>query len=122
MENIFDDLFSMEFTMAMQNFVIALIILLVGWIIAKVIGNLVEKGLSKTSLNEKLADKIQTGDKPVNSNKVIGKVVYYILLVITFMLFFDRLNLTMLSSPRSEEHTSELQSRGHLVCRLLLEK
>src|SRR5439155_11070943 len=30
-----------------------------------------------------------------------------------------------LGSPapiRSEEHTSELQSRGHIVCRLLLEK
>src|SRR5690625_6262474 len=26
------------------------------------------------------------------------------------------------SIGRSEEHTSELQSRGHLVCRLLLEK
>src|SRR5439155_26507091 len=26
------------------------------------------------------------------------------------------------SGRRSEEHTSELQSRGHLVCRLLLEK
>src|SRR5690625_6647632 len=26
------------------------------------------------------------------------------------------------STLRSEEHTSELQSRGHLVCRLLLEK
>src|SRR5690625_6447131 len=26
------------------------------------------------------------------------------------------------SKGRSEEHTSELQSRGHLVCRLLLEK
>src|SRR2546422_4059606 len=26
------------------------------------------------------------------------------------------------NSPRSEEHTSELQSRLHLVCRLLLEK
>src|SRR3989442_2789252 len=26
------------------------------------------------------------------------------------------------SQPRSEEHTSELQSRPHLVCRLLLEK
>src|SRR5690625_5753667 len=25
-------------------------------------------------------------------------------------------------ASRSEEHTSELQSRGHLVCRLLLEK
>src|SRR5690625_6044820 len=32
---------------------------------------------------------------------------------------------TALAAPRdrkSEEHTSELQSRGHLVCRLLLEK
>src|SRR2546422_5300550 len=26
------------------------------------------------------------------------------------------------TEPRSEEHTSELQSRLHLVCRLLLEK
>src|SRR3989442_9586808 len=28
----------------------------------------------------------------------------------------------ILRVPRSEEHTSELQSRPHLVCRLLLEK
>src|SRR5437660_8825477 len=30
--------------------------------------------------------------------------------------------LKLLRSTRSEEHTSELQSRGHLVCRLLLAK
>src|SRR5690554_7591704 len=29
---------------------------------------------------------------------------------------------TLVASERSEEHTSELQSRPHLVCRLLLEK
>src|SRR3712207_7237741 len=29
---------------------------------------------------------------------------------------------TTLTLPRSEEHTSELQSRQYLVCRLLLEK
>src|SRR6266508_402342 len=29
---------------------------------------------------------------------------------------------TLKPQPRSEEHTSELQSRVHLVCRLLLEK
>src|SRR5690625_5706101 len=29
---------------------------------------------------------------------------------------------TVREANRSEEHTSELQSRGHLVCRLLLEK
>src|SRR5690625_3708484 len=32
------------------------------------------------------------------------------------------LNVNGFFDPRSEEHTSELQSRGHLVCRLLLEK
>src|SRR2546422_11359916 len=31
-------------------------------------------------------------------------------------------NRSGVSSARSEEHTSELQSRLHLVCRLLLEK
>src|SRR2546429_4170745 len=31
-------------------------------------------------------------------------------------------NCTITSNVRSEEHTSELQSRLHLVCRLLLEK
>src|SRR5437870_7124899 len=30
--------------------------------------------------------------------------------------------LPIVADERSEEHTSELQSRGHLVCRLLLEK
>src|SRR5690554_382533 len=30
--------------------------------------------------------------------------------------------ITSIVHPRSEEHTSELQSRPHLVCRLLLEK
>src|SRR3712207_7275205 len=32
------------------------------------------------------------------------------------------LTTTSVAIPRSEEHTSELQSRQYLVCRLLLEK
>src|SRR3712207_7802186 len=35
---------------------------------------------------------------------------------------FDRLPFTYPFNLRSEEHTSELQSRQYLVCRLLLEK
>src|SRR5690554_7532556 len=34
----------------------------------------------------------------------------------------DSVNLVPKPEARSEEHTSELQSRPHLVCRLLLEK
>src|SRR3989442_2201905 len=37
-----------------------------------------------------------------------------------FCWFFD--SAASSSTNRSEEHTSELQSRPHLVCRLLLEK
>src|SRR2546422_11714848 len=41
-----------------------------------------------------------------------------------FAFFADPRNLPLLTPAafRSEEHTSELQSRLHLVCRLLLEK
>src|SRR5690625_6404243 len=39
---------------------------------------------------------------------------------------FERVSVPVIrrtsTLARSEEHTSELQSRGHLVCRLLLEK
>src|SRR5690625_4647285 len=42
----------------------------------------------------------------------VGKMVIVLTVVIA---------VTLISSVRSEEHTSELQSRGHLVCRLLLE-
>src|SRR5205809_2249420 len=37
-------------------------------------------------------------------------------------LFLDEVSEMSPNSQRSEEHTSELQSRLHLVCRLLLEK
>src|SRR2546422_10480223 len=37
-------------------------------------------------------------------------------------LLHDRDRAEVQGEPRSEEHTSELQSRLHLVCRLLLEK
>src|SRR5207253_11146618 len=41
--------------------------------------------------------------------------VFRVAALSVFLMFFAVL-------IRSEEHTSELQSRGHLVCRLLLEK
>src|SRR5690625_6902964 len=45
--------------------------------------------------------------------KSLGIYLLYSLILIPFI---------FLDEYRSEEHTSELQSRGHLVCRLLLEK
>src|SRR2546422_3015183 len=39
-----------------------------------------------------------------------------------FQRFVEILRAVLRAAERSEEHTSELQSRLHLVCRLLLEK
>src|SRR5437660_10608563 len=44
------------------------------------------------------------------------------LLLCELALELGELPVPELAQLRSEEHTSELQSRGHLVCRLLLEK
>src|SRR5690625_6311038 len=57
------------------------------------------------------------GSPPVMKSKRIGASL-------TASLSADRRHQASASKPgtRSEEHTSELQSRGHLVCRLLLEK
>src|SRR5690625_6885889 len=41
---------------------------------------------------------------------------------ITAISYIDTYGQMIYEMARSEEHTSELQSRGHLVCRLLLEK
>src|SRR5699024_11620079 len=55
--------------------------------------------------------------------RIIGMtVVGAVLAVVFMMLFVDRQYESEAQLLRSEEHTSELQSRFDLVCRLLLEK
>lgn len=102
MGNFMDDYFTSSFMQGVQNFVVALIVLLIGWLIAKAIANAVEKGLGKTNLDDKLFNKFRTNDKPVNADKIISKVVYYILLLIVFILFFNVLNLNMIANPLSD--------------------
>src|SRR5690554_3954126 len=60
----------------------------------------------------------KTGDKIFAGGKQVGNAV-----VVEAVNSVSQSYLTQLwSNERSEEHTSELQSRPHLVCRLLLEK
>src|SRR5258708_13931362 len=44
------------------------------------------------------------------------------MILLTVPVFFPLIDNSSIAVPRSEEHTSELQSPDHLVCRLLLEK
>jgi len=49
-------------------------------------------------------------------------VALILLAILAFVLFAPQSSFFAQASARSEEHTSELQSLRHLVCRLLLEK
>src|SRR5690625_6267465 len=66
--------------------------------------------------------------KPISGSKlkIPAKVTPKIFsMIIIKMITATNCNPILPARPkalRSEEHTSELQSRGHLVCRLLLEK
>src|SRR5690625_3455447 len=59
-------------------------------------------------------------------NKRMSIFFIFVCLCIFNLIIFKMVNsnfhIKWIDYPRSEEHTSELQSRGQLVCRLLLEK
>src|SRR5690625_6179374 len=67
------------------------------------------KNFAKYSLNDKIdlikGDALETLPNLIKENKT-----------------YDFIFIDAAKGQRSEEHTSELQSRGQLVCRLLLEK
>src|SRR5690625_6617352 len=77
--------------------------------------------------NVQLTGMYRGGSKTAQSER---KPIYGVDLSISKDLFDDNATLTASvrdlfntrAFRRSEEHTSELQSRGHLVCRLLLQK
>src|SRR5690625_6196734 len=60
----------------------------------------------------------------------VTSILYFNILLLLFFIVFlawryyveMKFTKELVLLIRSEEHTSELQSRGHLVCRLLLEK
>src|SRR5437870_7042243 len=56
------------------------------------------------------------------AHRAVERVVDQVKLHDRLPRLLDAVGLGRHDHPRSEEHTSELQSRGHLVCRLLLEK
>src|SRR5438045_7323900 len=60
------------------------------------------------------------GDAPQSHCGICQRIEWYIEGgLVELIMFADR---TFTAGKRSEEHTSELQSLRHLVCRLLLEK
>src|SRR5690625_5659894 len=79
--------------------------------------------LEASDFAPQLKEAIRRGhDLFVNTQQLRGKNVFNDMNCVSCHMGEGRLPFAGPVWPRSEEHTSELQSRGQLVCRLLLEK
>ncbi|SIS48018.1 mechanosensitive ion channel [Salimicrobium flavidum] len=80
---------------------LAFLVLILGFIIAAIVARGVRKGLEKTKLDDKLFGQ-EDGKKKFDSEKIISKIVYYLIVIIAFIWFFNMLNIDMLAEPLSE--------------------
>ncbi|WP_043934370.1 mechanosensitive ion channel [Bacillus sp. EB01] len=86
-----------QFTYKLPDLLIALAVLLIGWLLAKAIEKGVYKALQKSNLDNRLFSHVK--DRKFSSEKIISKIVYYILLVFVFILFFNILDLNIIAGP-----------------------
>jgi len=96
-----------EIAVALPQIIGALLILLIGWIIAKVIKKLVVKGLKLVRFNY-LTDKtgiekfLTDGGVKVSSIDVIGTLVYWIIMLVVILATMNSLKLTAASTLFNE--------------------
>ncbi|NMH67794.1 mechanosensitive ion channel [Bacillus sp. RO3] len=83
----------------LPDLLLALLVLLIGWIIAKAVEKAVYGILKRVKIDDKLYFGSGTGERKWTSEKVISKIVYFILLVFVFIAFFNMLNLSFIASP-----------------------
>ncbi|MDP4171871.1 MAG: mechanosensitive ion channel, partial [Bacillota bacterium] len=86
-----------QLSYGLPNLLIALAVLFIGWIIAKAIEKGVYKALKRTNLDNRLF--ANTNNKRFSSEKIISKIVYYLLLAFVFIFFFNILNLNIIAGP-----------------------
>ena len=98
------------------NLLIALLILIVGYIIARILGSVTRRLLRRINLDNRLADSLSEPDEPrkFNVENVVASVVFWLVMLFVLVAFFDRLNLTGIAEPLSlflERMTAEFLPR-----------
>jgi hypothetical protein len=83
------------------NLLIALIILIVGYIVARILGSITRRLLNRINLDNRLVEWLSEPDNPreFNIENIIATVVFWLAMLFVLVAFFDRLNLTGLASP-----------------------
>ena len=95
------DFFTQPLGSTIINLLIALLILVLGYIVARILGSITRRLLQRTKLDNRLAKWLSEPDKPreFNIENIIASVVFWLAMLFVLVAFFERLNLTGLASP-----------------------
>lgn len=87
--------FADQIAVYLPDIIGALIVLLVGWLIAKAIKALIVKLLKKTHWDEKVFGQTDVGD----TNNFLGNIVYYIIMIIVILIVLEILGVQQVLTP-----------------------
>ena len=79
----------------------ALVILIVGWLIALVLSNIVRSVLKRTELDNKIVGWV-TGQQAPNVEEGVGRVVFWLIMIFVLIAFFQALGLTLVTDPLNQ--------------------
>lgn len=84
----------------LPNLLGALVTLFVGWLIAFVVSAIVRNLLKRTDLDNRLGEFISGRDRSeLNTEKLVGDIVFWLIFLFGFLGFLNALNLTVVAQP-----------------------
>ena len=83
----------------LPELLIALLVLLIGWMIAKGIAKAVKRGLQKTHLDNRLFAKLNINNQKYSSEDIISKIVFWVLMLVVIVIFLNLLNMGGAATP-----------------------
>lgn len=97
------DFFTQPLGSTILNLLVALLILIVGYIVARILGSLTRRLLKRTNLDNRLTNWLSEPEdkRDFNVENIIGSVVFWLVMLFVLVAFFERLNLTGIASPIS---------------------
>jgi hypothetical protein len=85
----------------LANLLLALIILVIGYILARLIAGVIRRLLRRTNLDNRLADALSEPDQPreYHVEDIVGKVVFWLLFLFVLVAFFQTLGMAGIAMP-----------------------
>lgn len=83
----------------LPNIAAAIGVLFIGWIVAHLIARVVRLAVQKTGVDKQLAKFLPSAGKGGDVSRIIGKAVFYLLMLFVLVTFFNVLDLPIVSTP-----------------------